>query len=113
MRLSLFFLVFLGIKSYAQIDSLNTKGSYWEDQLYFGITYNVLLGQPEGVEASNVSYGFSAGYIKDIPLNKEGTIAFGRLTQIGLKLVILKSLYSLDGEHQMLLLMLFGGFILE
>ena len=77
MRLSLLFLMFLGIKSYAQIDSLNTKGSYWEDQLYFGITYNVLLGQPEGVEASNVSYGFSAGYIKDIPLNKEGTIAFG------------------------------------
>ena len=64
------FLVFQ-LKGIAQKDSL-TVGKYWEDQLYVALTYNVLKNQPSGI-----SYGFSGGYIKDIPVVKSGKLAIG------------------------------------
>ena len=68
------FVISFGI---AQEDSSNTHKKYWEDQLYFGLNYNVLINQPSGVDPSKVSYGVQLGYIKDIPVNKKGTTAFG------------------------------------
>jgi len=62
---------------FSQKDSISSNNKYWEDQLYFGLTYNVLTNQPSSVSDSEVSYGFSLGYIKDIPLNKKGITAFG------------------------------------
>jgi len=42
-----------------------------------GITYNLLLNKPSGVEQRNLPYGLQLGYIKDIPVNKANTIGLG------------------------------------
>ncbi len=78
MKKILFFL-FLAIASfsYAQKDSLQLGDRYAEDQLYFLISYNQLFNQPSQVKGSGFSYGLSSGFIKDIILNKEGSIALG------------------------------------
>ncbi|WP_275315823.1 porin family protein [Tenacibaculum bernardetii] len=73
----IFVLVFLSINIYAQKDSLQVGDSYWEDQLYINVSYNILDNQPEEVSKSGFSFGFSGGYIKDIPFVKSGKIAFG------------------------------------
>ncbi len=76
-NISILFLFLLSISVYSQKDSLKIKTSYWEDQLYVNLTYNILSDQPDGVNASKVSYGVGFGYIKDIPLNKGNTFALG------------------------------------
>ncbi|MFV5690994.1 porin family protein [Flavobacterium sp. LT1R49] len=53
-----------------KIDSL-----YREDQFYFGFTYNTLTKKPEGLSQSKLSTGFSAGFLRDMPVNKKRTIA--------------------------------------
>lgn len=73
----IFVLFFLSINIYAQKDSLQVGDSYWEDQLYINVSYNILDNQPEEVSKSGFSFGFSGGYIKDIPFVKSGKIAFG------------------------------------
>ncbi|WP_255443991.1 porin family protein [Robiginitalea sp. SC105] len=55
-----------------QIDSL-----YLEDQFYVGLSYNLLLDRPEGVSQNNLSYGILFGFIKDMPINRERTLAIG------------------------------------
>jgi hypothetical protein len=79
MKRQLFFLSILMISSLglAQKDSLQLGDRYAEDQLYFLITYNQLYNQPSQVSGSGFSYGLSAGYIKDIPLTKQGDFAVG------------------------------------
>ncbi|MGG8496670.1 porin family protein [Tenacibaculum sp. TC6] len=72
------FLTFMLVNSlYAQKDSLQIGDRYFEDQLYLDVSYNVLRNQPEGVKSSSFSYGISAGYIRDIPLTKNGKLALG------------------------------------
>ena len=73
----LFIISFITLNTFSQKDSLNVNSKYWEDQLYFRLSYNILQNQPSGVGPTNVSYGFSTGYIKDIPLNKKGSRAIG------------------------------------
>lgn len=59
-------------------DSLALEQSaYLEDQFYIGLTYNLLLNKPESVTQQNLSYGIQAGFIKDIPLNKERNFGLG------------------------------------
>ncbi|TCI94267.1 porin family protein [Tenacibaculum sp. M341] len=70
-------LFFLALKSYAQIDSLKIGDKYWEDQLYLSLSYDILDKQPSGASKSGFSYSFSLGYIKDIPLQKNGKFAVG------------------------------------
>ncbi|MFV5683983.1 porin family protein [Flavobacterium sp. GB2R13] len=53
-----------------KIDSL-----YREDQFYFGFTYNTLLNKPVGLSQSKLSTGFSAGFLRDMPINKNRTVA--------------------------------------
>ncbi|HEX9151112.1 MAG TPA: porin family protein [Flavobacterium sp.] len=53
-----------------KIDSL-----YREDQFYFGFTYNTLTKKPEGLSQSKLSTGFSAGFLRDMPINKNRTVA--------------------------------------
>jgi hypothetical protein len=79
MKRQLFFWIILWVSSlgYAQKDSLQLGDPYAEDQLYFLITYNQLYNQPSQVSGSGFSYGLSAGYIKDITLNKQGSFAVG------------------------------------
>jgi len=50
---------------------------YLEDQFYLGVTYNFLLNQPPTVGQQSLSYGLRGGFIKDIPLNTERTVALG------------------------------------
>ncbi len=65
-------------------DTFTVDEHYLEDQFYMGLTYNFLLGQPNGVSQRNLSYGLQAGFIKDIPLNQKRTVALG----IGLGLAL-------------------------
>ncbi|MFV8325720.1 porin family protein [Flavobacterium sp. ZS1P14] len=53
-----------------KIDSL-----YREDQFYFGFTYNTLTKKPEGLSQRKLSTGFSAGFLRDMPINKNRTVA--------------------------------------
>lgn len=73
-----FLLLFLGIQftTLAQKDSLQLGDRYAEDQVYLHTSYNQFYNQPQIVGKSNFSYGFSTGFLKDILLNKRGTIAF-------------------------------------
>lgn len=78
MRKSIF-LFFIGftISSFAQKDSLQIGDHYGEDQLYMTISYNQLFNQPSQVKGSGFSYGLSTGFIKDIILNKQGSLSVG------------------------------------
>jgi hypothetical protein len=56
----------LGVK----VDSL-----YREDQFYFSFTYNTLQQKPVGLSQNKFSTGFSGGFVRDMPINKDRTIA--------------------------------------
>lgn len=70
-------LFFFCFSLFAQKDSLRLGDKYLEDQLYFSVTYNQLFAQSEEVIGSGFSYGFNAGYIRDISLVKSGRVALG------------------------------------
>lgn len=59
------------------IDTLHVKidSLYREDQFYAGLNYNSLVIKPEGVSQEKISFGFSAGFLRDMPINKERTFA--------------------------------------
>ena len=44
-------------------------------KLYFLISYNQLFDQPSLVKGSGFSYGLSAGFMKDLILNKKGSVS--------------------------------------
>ncbi|WP_026978430.1 porin family protein [Flavobacterium tegetincola] len=48
---------------------------YREDQFYFGVTYNVLTNLPSGIRQKGFSSGLSAGFLRDMPINKKRTFA--------------------------------------
>lgn len=53
-----------------KIDSL-----YREDQFYIGITYNNLITAPQGFSKDKISTGFTGGFLRDMPINKNRTYA--------------------------------------
>jgi hypothetical protein len=55
---------------FTKVDSL-----YREDQFYFGVTYNVLTNLSTGIRQKGFSSGLSAGFLRDMPLNKKRTFA--------------------------------------
>ena len=73
----LIFFFFIGCSSiaFSQKDSLQLGSKYAEDQLYFLISYNQLFDQPSLVKGSGFSYGLSTGFMKDLILNKNGSIS--------------------------------------
>lgn len=73
-RIFLFLMVFSPVLC-AQGEASYEK--YREDQFYVGISYNLLLNLPEQVSQKNLSYGLQGGFIRDFPLNLEGTLAIG------------------------------------
>src|SRR6187431_3379166 len=83
MRLFLGCFLFLSIfKGFSQenefsIDSLHVKidSLYREDQFYAGVNYNSIVKKPDGLSQDKISFGFGAGFLRDIPLNKSRTIA--------------------------------------
>lgn len=48
---------------------------YREDQFYVGVTYNVLTNIPKGLRQNGFSSGISAGFLRDMPINKERTFS--------------------------------------
>ena len=60
----------------AQKDSLQLGDSYADDQIYFSVSYAQFNNQPTTISRSNFSYAVSAGFMKDIILNKRGNISF-------------------------------------
>lgn len=50
---------------------------YFEDQFYFGVNYNVLVGAPSGISQNSFSSGIMGGFIKDIPINSRRNVGFG------------------------------------
>lgn len=84
------------------IDSL-----YREDQIYFGISYNIVTGNPSGIRSSQFSGGFHTGFIRDLPLNERRNIALGlglgwSIDTYGQNLFIGKEVGSNDTHFQIL-----------
>jgi hypothetical protein len=78
--LKIFFLFTIGTVFSQDINSENTPNIkidslYKEDQFYFGFTYNTLQNKPAGLVQTKFSKGFSAGFLRDMPINKSRTIA--------------------------------------
>ncbi len=48
---------------------------YREDQFYFSASYNILQQGPSGLRQNKFSTGLSAGFLRDMPLNKKRTFA--------------------------------------
>jgi hypothetical protein len=76
------FLFLSFLRGYSQsesfsIDTLNIKidSLYREDQFYAGLNYNSILKKPSGVSQEKISFGFSAGFLRDMPINKDRTFA--------------------------------------
>ena len=59
-------------------DTISTKvidSLYREDQLYLGITYNILDNRPADLKQSFFSPGVNFGFLRDFPINKKRTVA--------------------------------------
>lgn len=54
------------------VDSL-----YREDQVYIGVTFNLLSNQPDDFKQNGLSAGIQAGIIRDFPINKRRNKAIG------------------------------------
>ncbi|NER18061.1 porin family protein [Spongiivirga citrea] len=54
-----------------------TDSLYVEDQFYIGATYNIMFNRPDNVSQRNLSNGIYAGFIKDLPVNKNRNKAIG------------------------------------
>jgi len=73
--LSIFLLISFIANSQSKIDSLNTnKYNYLEDQLYVGITYNLLNNKPKGIDLRGFSNSMSIGYLRDFPFDKKSNV---------------------------------------
>lgn len=60
-----------------EYNNKNVDSLYKEDQFYAGITYNLLGNKPTGLKQNGFSLGFHAGFIKDLPINRDRNIAIG------------------------------------
>lgn len=72
---TLFFFIFSVSISFAQKDSLNIGDRYADDQVYISVSYGQFYNQPTPISKSNFSYSLSTGFIKDLILNKQGSIS--------------------------------------
>lgn len=72
------------IISQESLDSNTSDSRYLEDQFYAGVTYNFILNRPTDASQRNFSYGLQAGFIKDIPVNIDRTVALGIGLGLGL-----------------------------
>jgi hypothetical protein len=52
------------------VDSL-----YREDQFYFSVVYSTMQSQPDGFKQNKFSPGISLGFLRDMPINKNRTLA--------------------------------------
>jgi hypothetical protein len=81
MRLLLkIFLLFTAVNCFSQdatpvLTPVKIDSLYREDQFYFGFTLNTLQNKPAGLTQDKFSSGFSAGFLRDFPINKSRTVA--------------------------------------
>jgi len=71
------FLFFVALLSFGQ-DTLQVKvidSLYREDQLYLGLTYNILDNRPADLKQNFFSPGINFGFLRDFPINKKRTVA--------------------------------------
>ena len=75
------FTLLLGTQSMlaqAPVDTIEELDSlYREDQIYFGITYNILDKKPRDMSQNGFSGGFHLGFIRDFPVNQKRNVALG------------------------------------
>lgn len=57
---------------FQDLDSL-----YREDQIYLGVTYNILDNKLRGMSQNGFSGGFHFGFIRDFPINEKRNVALG------------------------------------
>lgn len=74
------FLLFSVFNVYSQeektvVSNIKIDSLYREDQFYFGFTLNTLQNKPAGLTQDKFSSGFSLGFLRDMPINKNRTIA--------------------------------------
>jgi hypothetical protein len=77
MKISFFLFYFLVFPMviFSQKDSLSLGDAYADDQIYLSVSYSQFNDQPSTITKSNFSYALSVGFMKDIILNKAGTLA--------------------------------------
>lgn len=81
----LFFIFFLSLCTFSSFsqedvissDTLKIKidSLYREDQFYFSFSLNTLQNKPAGLTQDKFSSGFTIGFLRDFPVNKNRTIA--------------------------------------
>lgn len=57
-------------------ESLNDS-LYREDQIYVGLTFNLINNEPDEFSQNGFSGGLHLGFIRDMPINKKRNIAIG------------------------------------
>lgn len=70
-------LILLVLNSLFVCGQESVDNQYREDQFYFAVTYNLLGKMPQEMSQNGFSSGFHFGFIRDMPINKDRTIAFG------------------------------------
>lgn len=60
------------IEEYTVVDSL-----YREDQVYVGVTFNLLSNKPDGISQNGLSGSMQLGFIRDMPINIRRNKAIG------------------------------------
>jgi hypothetical protein len=71
-------IVFVGCQyAFSQDDIPIVDSLYREDQVYVGVTFNLLSNKPGGVSQNGLSGSLQLGFIRDMPINKRRNKAFG------------------------------------
>lgn len=76
-NLCILFFLFCAISMIAQdtIPKAEVDNLYREDQIYAGVTYNLLASVPSNVNLRGVSGGINFGFMRDMPVNDKRNIA--------------------------------------
>ena len=75
-RIIFLFLILTTVVKAQNYDTIkNTR--YLEDQIYIGLSVITLTNLSDDVAQSGFSNSFGLGFIKDIPVNAKGNVAFG------------------------------------
>ena len=80
-----------------EIDSTFIDDKYYEDQMFFDLTYIRLVNTPKQISQNGFSFGLGLGFIKDLPINKRRNLGFG----IGLAYAYNTYYFSLDDSENL------------
>ena len=78
----LFFILLLPMMGNTQEDNRDSLQApiedllYREDQIYFSVTYNLLMDPPSGMTSRGLTGGLNLGFLRDMPINESRNIAF-------------------------------------